>query len=140
MSHRRLSLGILFVALALLSISPVLAAARPAMTIRPIWRPGEQLTTLASSNDSRYVDVQLLATGNVQFWAVNLACSFSPNVLESYTFDNGGGGTSSDPGDDVPMVTWGPDWEDASNAGPDFLPVSTSGSQDFDYDPVKGIL
>lgn len=133
MRYDRLCLGGLLLVLILLSVTPVLAA--PSMTLTPIWRPGEQLSSLASEDAPRYVDVQLLATGNVQFWAVNLTCAFSPAVLEGYTYDSTD--TTLDPGDDIPMVTWGPDW------GTDFVAVGSdpfgSGGQ-FDFDPGSGKL
>jgi hypothetical protein len=120
-----------FIGLILLSAMPVLAQ-RPAVTVTPIWRPGEQLTTLVSENDYRYVDVQLMMTGNVQFWAVNLACQFSPNALAPYDVVPGG-----DAHDDIPVVTWGPDW---GTEGTQFVAVDSAGAGLYDYEGGRGTL
>ncbi len=140
MPHRKtLWLFVLFV-LILFAVAPVLAQ-RPAVTVTPTWRPGEQLSTLdingngvmdLPDDDFRYVDVQLLMTGNVQFWAVNLACQFTPTVLETYVHD--AGSSNGDPGDDIPVVTWGPDW----GATTEFVAVDSGSGLGYDYDPGTG--
>ncbi len=135
MPYRRIFLSMAVIILAVLSVVPAFAA--NTMTVTPIWRPGQQLTTLVADGDFRYVDVELLLTGNVQFWAVNVGCTFTPSVLEGYTFDSGGGTTPSDPGDDVPMVTWGPEW---GASGTEFIAVATTPGQNFDYNPATGLL
>lgn len=122
--------------LVLLSVTPVwVMAQKTSMTLTPVWRPGEQLTTLTADSDFRYVDVQLQVTGNVQFWAVNIGCALSPDVLTNYVYDEIG--SPPDTGDDVPMVTWGPDW---GTNGTDFVPVSSVPGQGFDYDSVSGTI
>lgn len=124
----------LFIALLLtlaFSAAPTLAQ-RASIALVPVWRPGEQLTTDTSSDDFRYVDIELQMTGNVQFWAVNLVCAFTPSVLEGYDVNV----INGDPGDDVPMVTFGPEW---GTQGGDFVAVSNSGDG-FDYDPATGRL
>ena len=122
MTQRKLLLVILFGVVLVWTAVPALAA--NTMTITPVWRPGQQLTSLdVNSNgvfdtgdDFRYVDVQLMITGNVQFWAVNMACALTPAVLQGYNV----GSSVGDTGDDIPMVTWGPDW---GTTGTDFIPA-----------------
>ncbi len=64
--------GIVFLLLLML-IQPVFAAARPYMNVVANWTPSETLDT--SGADERFVELQLLAQGNVQFWAVEMSCS-----------------------------------------------------------------
>ena len=85
-------------------VRSALATDPPQITVNPVWRPGTQLTTLGS--DIRYVDAEIYVTTSVQFWASQFNCTVNKKVLETYTVDTG----NTDPGDDVPVVRWGPDW------------------------------
>jgi hypothetical protein len=121
------------------------AFAANTMTVTPVWRPGQQLTTLTSSSDFRYVDVELTITGNIQFWAANMACVLTPAVLQGYNEDTTV--STLDPGDDIPMVTWGPEW---GAEGTEFVPVSVGTDPDgggpltapdgFDFNATSGTL
>lgn len=111
----------------LLSIPLTAQTFRAAMTVTPVFRPGEILTSIDvdedgvfddGDDDFRYVDIELNAIGNIQFWAVNISCSLGRGELVDYVQNASG----DDPGDDVPVVTWGPDWGDASQ----YVAVSTS--------------
>lgn len=141
MKSRSLFLAVVLCAMLLWTVVPV--SAQNTMTVTPVWRPGQQLTTLTASNDIRYVDVEIMLTGNVQFWAVSLACAFTPAALEGYNV----GADVGDPGDDVPMVTWGPEW---GTAGADFIPASVGTDPDgagpllppdgFDFNAANGTI
>lgn len=151
MMQRKLFLLLLFGIVLVWTAVPVFAA--NTMTVTPVWRPGQELSSLdvnsngvfdSPDDDFRYVDVQLMITGNVQFWAINIACAFTPAVLQGYNVDTG---TTLDPGDDIPMVTWGPEWG-AENT--DFVSVSTDTDPDgagpllvpdgFDFNATSGTL
>jgi hypothetical protein len=116
MKHRKFWLGCILLLLVLIWAAPALAA--PAMTITPVWRPGEQLSSAPS--DTRYVDVELMLNGNAQFWAVNIACAFTPVTVL-----------------DTPVITWGPGW---GNEGLDFVPVYPNNDPAQGYNPATGTL
>lgn len=90
-----LRMGFLILIL-LLSIQTVFAQIRPAMNVYINWTPNEQLTSIDINNngtpeagdDFRYVDMQIYATGNVAFWAVDLSCTIgSTAILELISLD-----------------------------------------------------
>lgn len=138
MSHLRFNKRFVLIAvfmLLLLVVVPTLAQAyRAEMTVTPIWRPGQQLTS--TPTDLRYVELELHAEGNVQFYAVNIACTVGRGELEAYTWDNDGSATPDDHGDNLPMVLWGPEW--TNNGG--FVSVdSNDGYEGYDWDGVGTI-
>src|SRR5260221_10960980 len=100
----RITLMVLVV-LVSVSVTQSARAATPNITVTAIWHPGTQLSTIdpdnngitdQSGDDLRYVDLELDATTNVQFWAMELTCTVNPAALQSYT-------PNSDPG--VPANT-----------------------------------
>lgn len=125
----------MFVLLALIILPAEASSAaqvRPQIDVIPIFRPGTILDSIDVDGDGvfdngvdefNYVDVQIFIQGNVQFWAVDFECSINRNSLTGYTHDNGGGATPGDPGDDVPMVRWGPDWGTIGTEFTEFLPT-----------------
>lgn len=72
-TKRRSILWSLLLGLLLLAVHPVLGAARPEINVLANWTPSEQLTSIAG--DDRFVDLQLYAQGNAQFWAAEIGCS-----------------------------------------------------------------
>lgn len=100
-------LGLAFILLTLI-LTPALAQVKPALTIMSVFRPG--LTLDSAPGDLKYVDIEIYINGNVQFWAVDFACTVRKEGLLQYVFDNGGGGTPADSGDNVPMVNWSGEW------------------------------
>jgi hypothetical protein len=154
---RSLLVTLLFCLLAV-SLLPVAAATKPYLTVSPVWRPGQTMDGENSNgggfpsddnddiyepgsddDDVRYVDVELLVSGNVQFWAADVSCTATSSILNEYTHDTT---TATDnPGDDVPMVRWGSDWETEGN---DFYayPAAAAyqGLANNDYDPVTGTI
>jgi len=74
LSHRKWSgLFSMIVLVLLLPIQPAAAQVRPQMNILANWTPDQQLTSIVG--DDRFVDLQLIVQGNVQFWAVDVACN-----------------------------------------------------------------
>ena len=110
----------------LIAITPVLAAPRPYINVSAVVHPQTTLDSLDvngnmvfdAGDDFRYVDVQIYAQGNVQFWAVDMACTFTQTALTSYNENDG----NLDPGDDNPMVMWGPAW-DVGTSNPDYTSI-----------------
>jgi hypothetical protein len=112
--------ALLLLAALLLTIAavPALAAERPAITVTPSWRPGSQLTSLDTfgpvypaweyGDDYRYVDLDIYATSNVNYWAVQVSCTLDATALDSYVWDEPM--WTGDAGDDVQPVQWGPAW------------------------------
>src|SRR5690349_22453288 len=102
---------ILSIALVSVSISQAAHAATPSITVTALWHPGTQLATVDTApigqtntgDDLRYVDLELDATANVQFWAMELTCTVNKTALESYTPNSDPNSTN----DNVPVVTWG---------------------------------
>ena len=90
MSHKNRFILLLLVLLLIVSVTPTLAQ-RASMSLIPVWRPGEQLTS--APLDDRFVDIQFFAQGNVQFWAASVTCNFGRTTYLTN-----------------PSVTWGPDW------------------------------
>ncbi|MCA9914650.1 MAG: PD40 domain-containing protein, partial [Anaerolineae bacterium] len=64
--------GLTFLLLLML-IQPVFAAARPYMNIVANWTPSQTLDT--NGADERFVELQMLVQGNVQFWAAEISCT-----------------------------------------------------------------
>jgi hypothetical protein len=104
---------IVLVVITAVIVTPAQAAA--VISVSGVWHPGLQLTTVdtglphqtdALNDDLRYVDAEVYVTTNTQFWSVQLTCTVSPTVLESYAAHGDPGGT----GDDIDMLTWGPQW------------------------------
>lgn len=109
---KRLAVFIAGMLLLALLITPA-AAQYSFIIIDPLWQPGEQLTSI--SGDTRYVELQIFAQGNVQFWAVDLTCSvgFGTELLN-------------------PVLTWGPEWETEGVDFYEYLPVNF-----FQYGTLK---
>lgn len=116
--------------LTLLTMAVIPAAAQglaPAISVEPIWRPATQLDsqdtndaafpTFNSGDDYRYVDAPIYVTTTVEFWTAQLTCTVNRLALGGYTHDDSGA-TPDDPGDDQPMVQWGPEW---GNPGDNFV-------------------
>src|SRR5262249_8802818 len=114
--HRAFIRVLLIASIALVSVSlnqPV-HAATPSIVVTAVWKPGMQLSTIDTapvgqtngSDDLRYVDLELDATTNVQFWAMELTCTVNKTALESYVQNSDPNGTA----DNVPIVTFGNDW------------------------------
>src|SRR5215467_12701625 len=91
--HRTFIRVILMTSVALLCIgmNQTAQAAAPAIVVTAVWHPGTQLSTIdsgtpgvtdASDDDLRYVDLELDATTNVEFWALELTCTVNKNALE----------------------------------------------------------
>ncbi len=111
----------------------VLAIAPAKITVAPAWRPAVTLDSidLVTPNafdvgdDFRYVDAEIYITTTVQFWAVQLTCSVTPQALTSYD----SAASDGDPGNTVEPVVWGPRW---GTLGGEFTQVSDP------YKPVTG--
>src|ERR1041385_6445109 len=127
-THRTFIRVLLIVSIALVSVSmnQTARAATPSIVVTAVWQPGTQLTTIdkngnhqtdsADGDDLRYVDLELDATTNVQFWATELTCTVNKAALESYAPDTDPNGT----GDDVSVVSWAVSLDHAQQAGQAF--------------------
>lgn len=104
----------------MLILTPVLAVDPPLIRVSPQWRPGVTLDSVDTgvpnvmdgADDFRYVDVEIYVTTSVQFWTAQLNCTVAPTTLTSYEVPNLG---NADPGDNVDVVRWGPDWGSLNN-------------------------
>jgi hypothetical protein len=128
---RRAAVFVTAVFLFSLLIGPALAIDAPKITVAPAWRPGTTLDSIdigaanifdAGTDDFRYVDVEVYVTTSVPFWAVQMTCTVSPTALTSYddASNNGVLPGDGDPNNNVPAVTWGPQW---GTFGTDFTGV-----------------
>src|SRR5574341_1069621 len=103
-----------FAGLCLLAVPAQAQGAVPSITVNPVWRPAQQLTTLDANgngqtdggDDLRYVAVDIFATATVEFWAVGFTCTVNKLALESYVQ----GGDPGSSGDDLPLFEVGTDW------------------------------
>ncbi len=109
---KRLSFVGMLAALLLVFIQP-LAAQAAAITVTGTWSPAVQLTTLDNNypnadpgDDYRLAQMRLEVTTNVEFWAVELACTFPGTVLDSYTHDRDGNLTPAIQYDNRPPLEW----------------------------------
>lgn len=68
----RIAAVLLVVVLTSLVVVPVMAQVRPAMTVIATWRPGQEL--VSATPDNRFVNLEIDASGNIEFWAMNLSC------------------------------------------------------------------
>jgi hypothetical protein len=113
----RNALFILFVLLFVLSITPVYSQAA-SIVVAPAFRPGTSLTSLDSvgsgyptyeiGDDYRYVDFDIVATHNIQFWTAQFTCTAPIATLETYTWDEFA--ANLDSGDDIAPVRAGDVW------------------------------
>ena len=109
MRLRRFSVGIMAVIiLVMVSVSSVMAQVTYKVTLAPIFRPGVQLDT--DGSDIRYVDVDLIAKSNIEYWTVQVNCLVNKAVLSNYLLDTSF--STANPGDDVPMFTPGEAFDD----------------------------
>ena len=87
MRLRRFSVGIMAVIiLVMVSVSSVMAQVTYKVTLAPIFRPGVQLDT--DGSDIRYVDVDLIAKSNIEYWTVQVNCLVNKAVLSNYLLVN----------------------------------------------------
>src|SRR5574341_938563 len=103
-----------FASLCLLAVPAQAQAAAPMISVKPIWRPAQQLTTLDangggvtdSGDDIGYAAVDIYATSTVEFWAVGFTRTVNRLALQSYTQLGDPNSTE----DDVAMITIGASW------------------------------
>src|SRR5690349_21368889 len=99
-THRTFIRVLLIVSIALVSgsMNQTAHAAAPSIVVTAVWHPGMQLSTIdkgtigitdAAGDDLRYADLEVDATTNVQFWAMELTCTVNKAALESYDDQNG---------------------------------------------------
>ena len=120
------------IALTFTATSAIVKADAPNITVTAVWRPGTQLSTIDTNGDHqtnvgddlRYVDLEIDATTNVEFWATEITCKVNPLALETFMPNSDPGGV----GDNVAVVTWSPGWN---------LPAATMYQP---YNPTTGAM